>query len=281
MNIGVIIQARTSSTRLPNKVLMELPYGSGITVLEQVIRRVKKAKLIDNIVVATTQALADKKIVQIAKKEKVGFYCGSLNNVLERYYFAAKENNFDIIVRITSDCPCISPNIIDQVIKKHLDEKNDYTTNCLERSFIHGLDLEVFNFSSLEKSYNETNNQYHQEHVCPYIYENPHIFKINNLMASNYLFYPQIRATLDTHEDYTLMCFIYDYLYDKNIFFDEFEIIKLFNAKPWLFFVNANIIQKKKYETLQDEMTEAIKLLNLQEMKYAKEILESHLNDEK
>ena len=105
--IGAIIQARTSSTRLPGKVLLELPYGSGITVLQQVIRRLKQSKKIDTIVVATTEDKADDAIVDIASRESVSSFRGSKENVLERYYLAAKSFGLETIVRITSDCPCI------------------------------------------------------------------------------------------------------------------------------------------------------------------------------
>ncbi len=105
--IGAVIQARTSSTRLPNKVLLELPYRSGITVLQHVIRRVKQSQKIEVIVVATTEDNADDSIVNIALREGVLCFRGSKENVLERYYLAAKKHKLDSVVRITSDCPCI------------------------------------------------------------------------------------------------------------------------------------------------------------------------------
>ena len=118
MKIGAIIQARTSSTRLPQKVLKPLPFNSKTNVLQQVIRRVSKSELIDEIIIATTIHDEDEKIVEVAKKENIKFYKGSLENVLERYYNAALENSLDVVVRITSDCPCADANIIDEIIKK-------------------------------------------------------------------------------------------------------------------------------------------------------------------
>mgnify|MGYP002928714283 FL=1 len=120
MKIGAIIQARTSSTRLPQKVLKPLPFNSKTNVLQQVIRRVSKSELIDEIIIATTTHDEDEKIVEVAKKENIKFYKGSLENVLERYYNAALENSLDVVVRITSDCPCADANIIDEIIKKHI-----------------------------------------------------------------------------------------------------------------------------------------------------------------
>src|SRR4030042_3869695 len=98
MKIGAIIQARLSSTRLPQKVLKELPYGSRITVLQQVIRRLRKSKKLDEIIVATTTDNTDKEIVSIAKDENVKWFRGSENDVLSRYFLTAKKYNLDIIV---------------------------------------------------------------------------------------------------------------------------------------------------------------------------------------
>ena len=140
MKIGAIVQARTSSTRLPEKVLLELPYGSGITVLQQVIRRLKASEKINQIIIATTTDDADDKIISIAKKENVQFFRGSKENVLERYYLAAKENDLDVIVRITSDCPCIDTPIVDSIINEHVNSKSDYTSNTLIRTYPDGLD---------------------------------------------------------------------------------------------------------------------------------------------
>src|SRR4030066_2065637 len=104
-NVGAIIQARISSMRLPGKVLKDLPYASGITCLEQVIRRLKKSKRLNEIIIATTKDKEDNRVVDIVKKEEVKYFRGCKENVLSRYYLTAKENNLDIIVRVTSDCP--------------------------------------------------------------------------------------------------------------------------------------------------------------------------------
>ena len=153
MKIGAIIQARTSSTRLPGKILKELPYGSGITVLGQVIRRLKRAKKLNEVVVATTLEREDSKIVDLTKKEKTKYFRGDKEDVLSRYYLAAKENKINVIVRVTSDCPCIDPEIVDLTIEKHLQTKADYTSNNLKRTYPHGLDTEVISFETLKASF--------------------------------------------------------------------------------------------------------------------------------
>jgi spore coat polysaccharide biosynthesis protein SpsF len=280
MKIGAIIQARTSSTRLPKKVLKELPYGSGISVLQQVIRRLRKSAKVDEIIVATTTEREDKNIVKVAQSENVKWFRGSKGDVLSRYFLAAKKNKLDVVVRITSDCPCIDPEIIDSIIGKHLRTKADYTTNALKRTFPHGLDTEVINFAALEKTFSAAKQDYEKEHVTPYIYKTrPDIFKITLVEASKKFNYPDIRITLDTEEDYALLCAIFDYLYRVNKFFVTQDIIDLFQKKPWLKLINKKIMQKKIHNSLKEEIQEAIKVCDLQDLKKAKEYLEHTLHE--
>lgn len=245
MKIGAIIQARVSSTRLPGKILKELPYGSGITVLQQVIRRLKRSKKLNSIIVATTVGKKDNDIVAAAKKERVKFFRGSANNVLSRYYLCAKQNNLDIIVRITSDCPCIDPKIVDSIIKEHIKTKADYTSNTLKRTFPRGLDVEVFGFDALKKSHKMAKRNYEKEHVTPYIYKNPRIFKIIQVKAAYKLRAPDIRITLDTKKDYALLSAVFNSLRGENEYFDLSDLLKLFKEKPWLRLINKDVIQKK------------------------------------
>ena len=276
MNIGVIIQARTSSVRFPKKVLQELPYGSGITVLEQVIRRVKKAQSIHTIVVATTTNAEDEQITLLAKKENVAFYIGSRDNVLERYYEAAKENKIDIIIRITSDCPCIDPQILDEFVKEHVNIGADYTYGNPFKRYLHGLDVEVINIQALEEAYHNSTEVYEKEHVTPYIYRShPEKFIINKINAPDDFSDSSIRITLDTKEDYALLCAVYDYLYPENNFFDVKAIVNLFKQKPWLKYINSSIIQKKIFNTLAEEIEEAIKVLKLQDLNKASDLLKN------
>lgn len=278
MKIGAIIQARTSSSRLPKKVLKELPYGSGITVLQQIIKRLKKSIKINEFIVATTKKKEDEEIVKIAKKEDVKYFIGREEDVLERYYFSARENNLDIIVRITSDCPCIDSEIVDLVIEEHIRNNADYTSNSLIRTFPHGLDIEVLNFDALKKAHYEARQDFEREHVCPFIYRTkPDLFKIYVVKAPEELNAPDIRITLDTEEDYALLCAVFDYLYPENEFFNTKDIIDLFKKKPWLKLINHKIMHKKIFCTLEEEIKELIRLLDLLDLKRAKKFLEAHL----
>jgi spore coat polysaccharide biosynthesis protein SpsF len=278
MKIGTIIQARTSSTRLPGKVLKELPYASGITCLEQVIRRLKKSKRINEIIIATTKDVEDNPIIDISKKENIQYFRGSKENVLSRYYLTAKENDIEIIVRITSDCPCVDADILDITIDDHVNKRADYTSNSLIRTYPHGLDVEVFNFNALEKTYKNATKDYEKEHVTPYINRNPNIFKINVIKAPRELYTPDIRVTLDTEEDYALLCAVFDYLYPKNKYFNVYDIINLFKEKPWLKLINKKIIQKKIFDTLEEELKEAVKILDLQDLNKARDFIGEYLS---
>lgn len=274
-NISAIIQARVSSTRLPEKVLLNLPFDTYITVLQQVIRRVQKSKKVNEIIIATTTDTDDDKIIKIAEKEQVKWFRGSKEDVLSRYYFVAKEAKSDIIVRITSDCPCIDWKIMDKCIKKHIEEKADYTSNNLERTFPHGLDVEVFNFDILEEAYQKADKQYEREHVCPYFYKTmKDKFKIVNVSANDDERGEDIRITLDTPEDYALLCAVYDYLFWEKEYFGLKDILKLFGEKPWLKYINQKVAQKKIFDTAEEELEEGIRILKLQDLHRSAEILE-------
>jgi spore coat polysaccharide biosynthesis protein SpsF len=274
--IGAIIQARTSSTRLPGKVLLELPYGSGITVLQQVIRRLKQSKKIETIVVATTEDRADDAIVDIASREGVSSFRGSKENVLERYYLAAKTFGLDTVVRITSDCPCVDPELVDHAVEEHFERMADYTS---VKGFPRGLDAEVFGFNSLVRAYQGAERAYETEHVTPFIYNHPDMFRFHTITASNDLAALGIRVTLDTEEDYSVLCTVYDYLYNTNPYFDMGTVITLFKQKPWLQIINNKILQKKDYCSLQDELKEAAILLELQDMRRASDYMRRSIFD--
>ena len=278
MKIGAIIQARSSSTRFPKKVLQSLPYGSDSCVLQQDIRRVKQSKLLDEVIIATTTNPEDDEIVKVAIKEDVPYFRGSLDNVLERYYQAASKFNLDIIVRITSDCPCIDWHIVDDIIQSHLDSDADYTSNTIIETFPRGIDCEVFNFDVLEESYLNATEKYEKEHVTPFIYKtNPDKFKINKYVSTNNN--SDIRITLDTPQDYALLCVIYDNLYEQNNFFSLEDILELFKQKPWIKYINEDIIQKKVFNTLSEELTEAINLCERQDLNKAKEFIKNHFGE--
>ena len=209
--ITAIVQARTNSTRLPKKVLLKL--GS-MTVLEQVVRRIKKSKLIKKVIVATTTDKSDDIIANLCHRKKIKFFRGDMNNVLDRYYQAAKHFNLKHICRITSDCPLIDPDIIDLVANRYLQTGVDYISNSRpESTYPDGLDLEIFSFKVLARTRKEAKLLSEQEHVTPYIWKNPKKFK--SLIVKNKTDLSNLRWTLDELIDYKLIKKIYDKL-EKN-----------------------------------------------------------------
>jgi spore coat polysaccharide biosynthesis protein SpsF len=137
--------------------------------------------------------------------------------------------------------------------------------------------VEVFNFNALEKAYKNATKDYEKEHVTPYINRNPQIFKINKIKASKELYAPDIRVTLDTEEDYVLLCAVFDYLYPKNKYFNAYDIVNLFYQKPWLKLINKKIMQKKIFNTLEEEFEEALKILDLQDLNKARDFIREYL----
>ncbi len=235
-----IIQARIGSTRLPNKIFLPL---SGKSILWHVYQRVKKSKLIDNVIIATTDLPEDDLVEMFCIENKINYFRGSSDDVLSRYYFTAKSFQSDIIVRITSDCPLIDSNVIDEIIKLFIGENADYASNVLERTFPRGYDTEVFSFSVLEKTFFEAKEKFEREHVTPFIYNHPEIFKLVSYKINKD--YSSLRLTIDTQEDYNLIKIIYDSLFDSNNFFNLNDVINFLNNNPELIKINQHIEQKK------------------------------------
>lgn len=237
-----IIQARVGSSRLPKKILLDL---SGKTVLERVYERVKKSTLVDQVVVATTVNKDDLEVVRLCRNANMPVYCGSENDVLDRYYQAAKLFGAKNIIRVTSDCPLIDYRIIDKVIKLHLSKEADYTSNILEETFPDGQDVEVFTFSSLEKAWKEASLLSEREHVTPYIRKNKDIFKLKNLKNLENL--SDMRWTVDEARDYEFIKKIYEHLYKDNPLFGMEEVLKVLEEKPELEEINRGIIRNEGY----------------------------------
>jgi spore coat polysaccharide biosynthesis protein SpsF (cytidylyltransferase family) len=239
MNIVVITQARVGSTRFPGKIMKEI---LGKKVLIHDLDRIKEMKTINKIVVATTDLEKDDSIINTVKKynKNIGIYRGSEDDVLDRYYKAAKEFNANVIVRITSDCPLIDPNISDLVVETFLENKCDYCCNNMPRTYPHGLDTEVFSFEALERAWREARKSYEREHVTPYIRESPDKFKIinvrNNVDLSN------LRWTLDYPEDFEFITEIYKRLSPKKKIFYRQDILDVLNKEPWLIEINKKYV---------------------------------------
>lgn len=233
---GAIIQARMNSGRLPGKVLAKI---EGKTVLEHVIERVKRSKIIEKVVLAIPEGKGDDALEEIARKASIEIFRGQESDLLDRFYQAAKKFSLDPVVRITGDCPLIDPEVIDQVTTFYFQGDYDYVSNVHPPTFPDGLDVEVIRFSALERSWKEAALPEEREHVNPYILKHPEIFKRANF--ENPEDFSQMRLTLDEKDDLILISEIYKFLYPQNPFFGLKEILELFRKKPELFGINRDV----------------------------------------
>ncbi|MDO8676930.1 MAG: glycosyltransferase family protein [Candidatus Azambacteria bacterium] len=247
-----IIQARMGSTRLPGKVLKiveGLPdRRAGKTLLEHLILRVLRAKTLDKIVVATTENPEDEAVASEAAKLGVDVFCGSEEDVLDRYYQAAKKYGADIVVRLTGDCPLMDPAIIDEVVgfyQKNKD-KYDYVSNVRPPTYPDGMDVEVFSFAVLEKAWKEAKLTSEREHVTAYIGNHPEIFKIGNIEYKKDV--SNIRLTVDNPEDLILVEKIFIALNKKNGNFGLEDILDVLDKNPEIAKINQTIKRNEGYE---------------------------------
>lgn len=205
MKILAITQARIGSTRLPEKILKTI---NGESILEIHLKRILESKAISKLKVATTTEAGNEKIESIAQKLGVDVFKGSVNNVLERFYKAAITEKPNWVVRLTSDCPLIDAEIIDNVIDFAISKNLDYASNTLEPTFPDGMDVEIFKFTALEQAFHEAILKSELEHVTPYIWKNSS-FKGDNIFTSdcykNDSDYSSIRLTVDTQEDFLVI----------------------------------------------------------------------------
>lgn len=196
--IGIIIQARTGSTRLPSKVLYKI---QGKEILQIIIDRLKvfTSKNDIKLIIATTTKKNDQKIIEIAKKNSIDYFTGPEKNVLKRYYLASKKFNLDWVVRVTSDCPFVDIDILKRMLGKNLN-KYDFISNIIKRTYPKGLDLEIISLRLLEYVYKNATTHYDKEHVTAFIYKNLHTIKYYSYLSkkdkSNH------RITLDTILDF-------------------------------------------------------------------------------
>lgn len=239
MERAAIIQARMGSTRLPGKALKDI---CGKSMLERVVERVKKTKTIDGLIIATTVREEDDQIVAECEKVGVPVFRGDPEDLLDRYYQCAKRYGVQNVIRITSDCPLIEPEVIDLVVGKFFEVKPDYASNTLPpRTYPRGLDVEVFSFDALELAWREDKDPAWREHVTPYIYRHPEKFKLH--AVTNDADYSYMRWTVDTPEDLVLVRKIYGHF--GNDAFSWHNVIKLLENHPEWLEINKHVVQKE------------------------------------
>ena len=246
--ILAILQARTSSTRFPGRVLKPI---LGRPMLSLQIERIQRSKKIDKLIVATSNNHSDNNIENLCINIRISCFRGSLDDVLDRVYQTAMQYKPEHIVRLTGDCPLIDPQIIDEVIDFCIKGDLDYVSNCVEPTFPDGLDVEVFKFSVLETAWKESLLPSHREHVTPFIHQNNERFKVGHYKMQEDL--SHLRWTVDRPEDFEFVSRIYKELYPQNPTFITEDILELINRKPSLLEINShverNLVAKKSAET--------------------------------
>jgi spore coat polysaccharide biosynthesis protein SpsF len=267
-NTVAIIQARMASSRLPGKVLRDL---AGEPMLVRVVERVRQAKSIQTVMVATTVDASDEPVVAMCAQR--GYICtrGSRQDVLDRYYQAARTQQAEVVVRITADCPVVDPALIDETVQTFLGKKGasgpfDFAASRLPppftRTYPIGQDIEVCSFSGLERAWREADQPYHREHVMPFFYEgiqlveriskrdNPGFLDVFQtprgfrVVQLNYV--PdcgRLRWTVDTASDLELLQRIF-VLFSGRTDFTWQEILELVQREPSLQDVNSSVYHK-------------------------------------
>ena len=250
--IGCIIQARMGSSRLPGKVLMKS--DNGIPLLYHVINQLRHCSKVKNLVIATTTNQEDDEIEKFADNNSVNVFRGSEKDVLDRYFQCAKKYSFSTIVRITSDCPLIDPQIVDKVIERFFSGNYDYATNTLIRTFPIGTDAEVFSFSALETAWKNAQLPSEREHVTPHL-RNKGNFKTINVENDTNI--SNLRLTVDRIEDFELINEILNNLSINPIHLEN--ILELFSRKPELIEINKHINNNEGLDRSLKEDEEFIK----------------------
>ena len=238
MKVVAIVQARMGSTRLPGKVLKDL---AGETMLARVIGRLHRAKRIDEVLVATTGESADDAIVDECRKLLIEVSRGDQDDVLDRYFKAAEFASADVVVRITSDCPLIDPEITDKTIARFLDELPDYASNTIVRTYPRGLDTEVMSFFALSRAWQKAQKPYEREHVTPYLHDHPSEFRLVSVVGDRD--YSAHRWTVDTPGDFLFVQAVYNRLKSEGIFSWR-EVLDLLDREPELADLNRCVAQE-------------------------------------
>lgn len=238
LNIITVIQARTGSSRLPNKILLPL---SNAPLLYRLYERVAAAKQRGTIVIATTKDNSDDKVEQLCKEYQINCYRGHSTDLLDRHYQAAKLFKADAVVKIPSDCPLIDKAVINRVIDYYINnsDKYDYVSNLHPATYPDGNDVEIMSTKVLEDAWLNARKDFEREHTTPYLWENPDKFRVGNIEWETGLDYSMShRFTIDYEKDYNFIKQVYDELYPINNKFTLEDILDLLKRKPGIKKIN-------------------------------------------
>lgn len=226
------------STRLQGKVLKDL---AGETMLARVVGRLRRAQLINEVLVATTDTAADDAVLAECRKLSVPVSRGDEKDVLDRYFRAAQLSRAEIVVRITSDCPLIDPEVTNKTIAAFQQARPDYASNVMQRTYPRGLDTEVMSVAALERAWRQAHKPYEREHVTPYIYEHPAEFKLISVTGEQD--YSSHRWTVDAPEDLEFVRAVYAKFAPDGAF-TWGDVLTLLQREPQLQELNRRVEQK-------------------------------------
>lgn len=264
-HILAIVQARMGATRLPGKVLADI---GGQPMLIRVVERVRRARKLDEVVVATTRTAQDDPLAEVCRRHGYPFYRGEMQDVLDRFYQTARTFHATVVVRITADDPVIDPQLVDLTVSEFQQAAADFAANRLpppwHRTYPNGLDVEVCSWAALERAWQEARQPFQREHVMPYFYEglpvestlgtksltviSPRGFRLR--LVNHDPDYGTLRWAVDTPEDLDLIRRIYATFGNRDDFTWE-QVLSLFKSDPELAKINAAVRQKRVEEAEQ------------------------------
>jgi len=235
---AIFLQARLNSTRLPKKILMKIKKK---TIIEIIIERLLDKKKKIDLIVLTSVSKSDRFLIKFLKNKNIKYFAGSENDVLSRFYYAAKKKNISTIIRCNGDCPFLEIKLIRKMLKIYKKKKIDYLSNILVPRFPSGMHVEIFNFKSLENAFLNAKKKFEREHVTPYIYNNSKKFKIFKYFIKKD--YSMHRWTIDYVEDFIFVKKIISILGLKNL--TMYKILNLIRKNPKLKKINYQIPKKQ------------------------------------
>lgn len=254
MKILIVVQARTGSSRLPGKVLLP---AAGKSILARQLERIHASREADEIVVATTTLESDSIIARVCQSEGVACFRGHPTDCLDRHYHCGMHYHADVVVKIPGDCPLIDPRVIDRILlfyRNHAEEY-DYVSNLHPPSYPDGNDVEVIPMYTLEAAWNYATKSYEREHTTPYIWDNPSLFRIGNVLWEKGLDYSMThRWVLDYEADYHFIRRVYEELYSQYTLFTTDDILRLTESNREIPKLNSHYAGVNWYSYHLDEL---------------------------
>jgi len=247
MKVVAIVQARMGSTRLPGKIMREV---NGKPLIGYLLERLGRVKNIEQIVLATSVDPQNDLVEAFVRRQGLEVFRGEEQDVLDRFYQAAKVFNAEVVVRICGDCPLLAPEVVEQTVALFLEKDVDYVSNTLNRTYPDGLDVEVFSFAVLECAWKEARLPSEREHVTPFMTKSPDVSRLNVSQETDH---SDERWTVDLPGDLELITFVLNQLYPENPNFSLSDVLRLKDENPQIFKVNSMIKLNEGYQKSLEE----------------------------